>query len=140
MLHSSSFERLSIYNHLVTLHFLLTHPSIIAFSFTYSLTTSLPTPPPPPLAGEHDPVEDARAALDLALLKFERGPGYGAASTERGEKLVEVLGSAGRWERERRGGVCSDEAACMECWLQSSCRGVDPLTAHSSHNVPPPPP
>ncbi|KAI3430222.1 hypothetical protein D9Q98_004819 [Chlorella vulgaris] len=46
--------------------------------------------------GEHDPVEDARAALDLALLKFERGPGYGAASTERGEKLVEVLGSAGR--------------------------------------------
>lgn len=41
-------------------------------------------------------MEDARAALDLALLKFEKGPGYAAGTGERGDKLMEVLGGAGR--------------------------------------------
>ncbi|KAL4421609.1 hypothetical protein ABPG75_010900 [Micractinium tetrahymenae] len=45
--------------------------------------------------GEHNPVEDARAAMDLALLKFQRGPAYGAGG-DRGDKLIEVLGEAGR--------------------------------------------
>lgn len=36
-------------------------------------------------------MEDARAALDLALLKIERGPSYGVASGEAGDKLAEVL-------------------------------------------------
>lgn len=48
-------------------------------------------------AGEHNPVEDARAAMDLALLKFERGPAYAAGGGERGDKLAEVLNDAGRW-------------------------------------------
>eukprot|EP00887_Chlorella_sp_A99_P005460 scaffold1.g5460.t1 len=47
--------------------------------------------------GAHDPVEDARAAMDLALLKIARGPAYGTSTGERGgERLVEVLGEAGR--------------------------------------------
>lgn len=41
-------------------------------------------------------MEDARAAMDLALLKFERGPAYGAGG-DRGDKLIGVLGEAGRW-------------------------------------------
>jgi RNA exonuclease 1 len=44
----------------------------------------------------HDPVEDARAALDLALLKFERGPDFGRGGAERGEKLAAALSAAGR--------------------------------------------
>ena len=47
-------------------------------------------------AGEHNPVEDARAAMDLALLKFEKGPAYGAANVERGDRLLDVLGEHGR--------------------------------------------
>lgn len=42
-------------------------------------------------------MEDARAAMDLALLKFERGPAYAAGGGERGDKLAEVLNDAGRW-------------------------------------------
>lgn len=41
-------------------------------------------------------MEDARAAMDLALLKFERGPAYAAGGGERGDKLAEVLNDAGR--------------------------------------------
>lgn len=33
--------------------------------------------------------------MDLALLKFQRGPAYGAGG-DRGDKLIEVLGEAGR--------------------------------------------
>ncbi|GAB4821802.1 hypothetical protein N2152v2_008848 [Parachlorella kessleri] len=44
----------------------------------------------------HDPVEDAKAAMDLALLKIERGPSYGAGSSESGDKLMEVLTQHGR--------------------------------------------
>lgn len=50
----------------------------------------------PLISGEHNPVEDARAAMDLALLKFERGPAYAAGGGERGDKLAEVLNDAGR--------------------------------------------
>lgn len=34
--------------------------------------------------------------MDLALLKFERGPTYAAGSGEKGDRLIEVLGDAGR--------------------------------------------
>lgn len=70
-------------------------------------------------------MEDARAALDLALLKIERGPSYGVASGEAGDKLAEVLTQHDRCTRvgsvlyvmhspmetlcgreERRGGCC----------------------------------
>jgi RNA exonuclease 1 len=47
-------------------------------------------------AAGHDPVEDARAALDLALLKEARGPGFGVGGGERGERLADALGGAGR--------------------------------------------
>lgn len=54
----------------------------------------------PPTAEAHDPVEDARAALDLALLKIERGPSYGvASSSDGGEKLPAVLTAHGRQGR-----------------------------------------
>ena len=42
-------------------------------------------------------MEDARAALDLALLKIERGPAYGVPTGESGDRLMEVLTEAGRW-------------------------------------------
>ncbi len=34
--------------------------------------------------------------MDLALLKIERGPSYGAGSSEAGDKLMEVLTQHGR--------------------------------------------
>jgi DNA polymerase III epsilon subunit-like protein len=47
--------------------------------------------------GGHDPVEDARAAMDLALLKVSRGPAFGVGGGEaKGMKLAEVLSSRGR--------------------------------------------
>lgn len=39
----------------------------------------------------HDPIEDARAALDLAYLKFHRGPSFGVPKSEKGDKLTDVL-------------------------------------------------
>ncbi len=36
--------------------------------------------------------------MDLALLKLARGPSYGAGG-DRGDKLIELLGGAGRWEQ-----------------------------------------
>ena len=70
-------------------------------ALTPPLTLPLPraypsSHPAPAAAGEHNPVEDARAAMDLALLKFEKGPAYGAAAGERGDRLLDVLGEHGR--------------------------------------------
>lgn len=46
----------------------------------------------------HDSVDDARAAMDLALLKFKHGPEYGVAdgSPQHTDKLAVVLTDAGR--------------------------------------------
>ena len=57
--------------------------------------------------GDHDSVDDARAAMDLALLKFSRGPAFGATPMagvgggiggvyQRGERLLKVLSDAGK--------------------------------------------
>lgn len=75
--------------------------------------------------GEHDPVEDARAALDLALLKFERGPAYGAAAGERGDRLLDVLGAGrcGAAVQMLRGLVrCLSRMVCRcSCKLKPLC-------------------
>ncbi|KAK9846542.1 hypothetical protein WJX81_006260 [Elliptochloris bilobata] len=49
-------------------------------------------------AGSHDSVDDARAAMDLALLKIRRGPafGTGALGELQGDRLVDRLAAAGR--------------------------------------------
>lgn len=47
--------------------------------------------------GQHDSVEDARAALHLAALKFRHGPGWGCGTESGGrtERLMNVLSEAG---------------------------------------------
>lgn len=51
----------------------------------------------PSFAETHDPLEDARAALDLALLKFKRGPDFGLPPPpdQRRVKLADTLSDAG---------------------------------------------
>lgn len=44
----------------------------------------------------HNSVEDAKAALDLAMLKFRKGPSFGVARTVRGDPLTEVLSGHGK--------------------------------------------
>lgn len=44
----------------------------------------------------HDSVEDARAAMDLVLLKISKGPGFGKRMKPNCESLVEVLSRHGR--------------------------------------------
>ncbi|CAL8460741.1 g272 [Coccomyxa elongata] len=48
--------------------------------------------------GSHDSIDDARAAMELALLKFRHGPAFGNAAAEErdGDPLCEVLAAAGR--------------------------------------------
>ncbi|BDA41970.1 Small RNA degrading nuclease 5 [Coccomyxa sp. Obi] len=48
--------------------------------------------------GSHDSIDDARAAMELALLKFRHGPAFGDAAAEErdGDPLCEVLAAAGR--------------------------------------------
>ena len=43
----------------------------------------------------HDSVEDARAAMDLVLLKISKGPGFGKRMKPNTESLIEVLGRHG---------------------------------------------
>lgn len=45
--------------------------------------------------GGHDSVEDARAAMDLTLLKISKGPGFGKRLKPNFESLIEVLGRHG---------------------------------------------
>jgi len=44
----------------------------------------------------HDPFEDAKAALDLALLKFSRGPSFGVPTGDKGRPMTQVLTNHGR--------------------------------------------
>ena len=84
------------------------------------------TPLPP---GEHNPVEDARAAMDLALLKFERGPGYAAGGGDRGDRLAEVLDGAGRCAG--RGCLyCSCFCCSLGSSVQASCAPACMLGGH----------
>ncbi|WIA11560.1 hypothetical protein OEZ85_011669 [Tetradesmus obliquus] len=46
--------------------------------------------------GEHDSAVDARAAMDLALLKIEKGPSYGSNEAQGVDKLPDVLAATGR--------------------------------------------
>lgn len=48
----------------------------------------------------HDSVEDARAAMDLALLKISKGPGFGKRMKPNCESLIEVLGRQDRRDRK----------------------------------------
>ena len=64
-------------------------------------------------------MEDARAAMDLALLKFERGPGYGVAAGERGDPLTEVLG-----QQARRRSVLVDRQEVLSRHVAGNCSAV----------------
>ncbi|XP_026393174.1 small RNA degrading nuclease 5-like isoform X2 [Papaver somniferum] len=44
----------------------------------------------------HDSAEDARAALELAFLKFRHGPEFGAAPSLTRKKLLTILGESGK--------------------------------------------
>lgn len=44
----------------------------------------------------HDSVEDARATMELALLKIRNGPGFGAAPSFTRKKLLSILGESGK--------------------------------------------
>ncbi|KAF6265013.1 ribonuclease H-like domain-containing protein [Scenedesmus sp. NREL 46B-D3] len=46
--------------------------------------------------GEHDSAVDARAAMDLALLKIQKGPSYGSNEAQGVDKLPDVLVATGR--------------------------------------------
>jgi RNA exonuclease 1 len=46
--------------------------------------------------GQHDSVEDARVALELARLIFKHGPAWGVEAPDKGEKLCLVLSELGR--------------------------------------------
>ncbi|RMZ52926.1 hypothetical protein APUTEX25_001045, partial [Auxenochlorella protothecoides] len=69
----------------------------------------------------HDPVEDARAALDLALLKFSRGPDFGlpASPDARRARLADALHAAGR--------TCTfvDVGASLRQFMGAAGAGVD---------------
>lgn len=88
----------------------------------------------------HDSVEDARAAMDLALLKISKGPGFGRRMKPNCENLVEVLGRHGRHSSliDRRPmlhqyaiGSCnaiianSDEEVCAKAVKEVKKTGVD---------------
>ena len=99
-------------------------------------STTLPCASCP--AGEHNPVEDARAAMDLALLKFERGPLYGAGTAERGDKLVEVLSDGGRWAGGEGGGQGAGRVAprSVRCRLPASAPVLLPACVSLSQAAP----
>lgn len=88
----------------------------------------------------HDSVEDARAAMDLALLKISKGPGLGKRMKPNCENLVEVLARHGRHSSliDRRPmlhqyavGSCnaiiatSDEDVCVKAVKEVKKTGVD---------------
>ena len=41
-------------------------------------------------------LQDARAALDLAQLKFRHGPAFGVEPLTTGDRLMDVLAAAGK--------------------------------------------
>ncbi|KAG0560219.1 hypothetical protein KC19_10G163500 [Ceratodon purpureus] len=92
----------------------------------------------------HDSVEDARAAMDLALLKIRKGPGFGKSMKHDCENLIEILARHGRHSSliDRRPvlhqyavGSCnaiiatSDEDVCAKAVKEVKKAGVDFLWA-----------
>ncbi|KAL5993022.1 Small RNA degrading nuclease 5 [Asimina triloba] len=63
----------------------------------------------------HDSIEDARAAMDLALLKIRNGPDFGSPPSFMRKKLVSVLSDCGR--------TCSfiDDASIVKRYAAGSC-------------------
>ncbi|XP_058089767.1 small RNA degrading nuclease 5 isoform X2 [Magnolia sinica] len=63
----------------------------------------------------HDSIEDARAAMDLALLKIRHGPEFGSPPSFMRKKLVSILSESGR--------TCSfiDEVSIVRRYAAGSC-------------------
>eukprot|EP00252_Welwitschia_mirabilis_P002764 TRINITY_DN12743_c0_g1_i1.p1 TRINITY_DN12743_c0_g1~~TRINITY_DN12743_c0_g1_i1.p1 ORF type:complete len:524 (-),score=96.34 TRINITY_DN12743_c0_g1_i1:84-1511(-) len=70
----------------------------------------------------HDSIEDARTAMDLALLKIKNGPTFGNPRRFIHPKLVSVLSDHGR--------VCSliDRKEILQKYAQGSCNAILSLT------------
>lgn len=69
--------------------------------------------------GSHDSVDDARAALELALIKVKRGPDFEAGGRGRGARpLAEVLAA------KRRRVCVVDRAATVRKFVHGDCSGI----------------
>ncbi|XP_077213910.1 polynucleotidyl transferase, ribonuclease H-like superfamily protein [Tasmannia lanceolata] len=66
----------------------------------------------------HDSIEDARAAMELALLKFRHGPDFGAPPSFMRKKLVSVLSESGK--------TCSfiDDISIVKRYATGSCHSI----------------
>ncbi|KAL4183776.1 hypothetical protein AMTRI_Chr11g156790 [Amborella trichopoda] len=74
----------------------------------------------------HDSVEDAKAAMDLALLKIRHGPDFGSPATFLRQKLVAVLSENGR--------NCAliDGTSVLKRYAHGSCHAIP---AHSDDDA-----
>uniref|UniRef100_A0A0E0MKF2 Exonuclease domain-containing protein n=1 Tax=Oryza punctata TaxID=4537 RepID=A0A0E0MKF2_ORYPU len=66
----------------------------------------------------HDSVEDAKAALELALLKIKYGPDFGSPPSTSRQKLASILHESGK--------KCSliDDASILERYSDASCNSI----------------
>lgn len=66
----------------------------------------------------HDSVEDARAALELALLKIRHGPDFGTPPSFMRKRLVSVLGENGK--------TCCliDDVSVVKRYATEACHGI----------------
>ncbi|KAF0888137.1 hypothetical protein E2562_010838 [Oryza meyeriana var. granulata] len=66
----------------------------------------------------HDSVEDAKAALELALLKIKYGPDFGSPPSTSRRKLASILHESGK--------KCSliDDASILERYSDASCNSI----------------
>lgn len=66
----------------------------------------------------HDSVEDAKAALELALLKIKYGPDFGSPPSTSRRKLASILHECGK--------KCSliDDASVLERYSDASCNSI----------------
>ncbi|KAK1263013.1 Small RNA degrading nuclease 5 [Acorus gramineus] len=72
----------------------------------------------------HDSIEDARAAMDLALLKIKHGPDFGSPPSLMRKKLVSVLHESGK--------TCSliDDVSVIKKYSDGSCNSI-PVSSDS---------
>jgi RNA exonuclease 1 len=68
--------------------------------------------------GSHDSVADARAAMELALVKIKNGPDFESGGGRAGKKLPEALAP------HRRRCCIVDRAAMAKRYLVGDCSGV----------------
>ncbi|CAD6268115.1 unnamed protein product [Miscanthus lutarioriparius] len=66
----------------------------------------------------HDSVEDARAALELAILKIKHGPDFGSQPSLSRQKLTSILHESGK--------KCSliDDVSILERYSDTSCNSI----------------